>query len=69
VILDQKLTLNHPSLVNEGEETKVLVTAHKREREKKLNSNISYSLHPNNFNIFIDKTREPSTLLFSKKES
>jgi len=31
VILGQKLTLNHPSLVDEGEETRVLVTAHKRE--------------------------------------
>ena len=34
MILGQKLTLNHPSLVDEGEETRVLVTAHKREREK-----------------------------------
>jgi len=38
MILGQKLTLNHPSLVDEGEKTRVLVTAHKRkgEREKKL---------------------------------
>jgi len=28
VILGQKLTLNHPSLMHEEEETKVLVTAH-----------------------------------------
>ena len=35
VILGQKLTLNHPSLVDEGEETRVFVTAHKRERKKK----------------------------------
>jgi len=32
VILGQKLTLNHPSLVDEGEETRVLVTALTRER-------------------------------------
>jgi len=31
VILDQKLTLNHPSLLDEGEETRVLMTTHKRE--------------------------------------
>jgi len=31
VILGKKLTLNHPSLIDEGEETRVLVTAHKRE--------------------------------------
>jgi len=35
VILGQKLTLNHPSLVDEGEETRGLVTAHKREGEKR----------------------------------
>ena len=35
VILGEKLTLNHPSLVDEGEETKVLVMAHKREKEKR----------------------------------
>jgi len=35
MILGQKLTLNHPSLVDKGEETRVLVTAHKREREKR----------------------------------
>jgi len=34
VILGQKLTLNHPSLVDKGEETRVLVTAHKREGGK-----------------------------------
>jgi len=34
VILGQKLTLNHPSLVDEGEKTKILVTAHKREKER-----------------------------------
>jgi len=32
VILGQKLTLNHPSLVNEEEEVRVFVTAHKREK-------------------------------------
>jgi len=32
VILGQKLTLNHPSLVDEGEKTRVLVMAHKTER-------------------------------------
>jgi len=37
VILGQKLILNHPSLMDEGEETRVLVTAHKREREKREN--------------------------------
>ena len=36
VILGQKLTLNHPSLVDEGEETRVLAMADKREREKKF---------------------------------
>jgi len=35
VILGQKLTLNHLSLVDEGEETRVFVTAHKRERKKR----------------------------------
>jgi len=35
VILGQKLTLNHPSLVDEGEETMVLVTAHKRKKGKR----------------------------------
>jgi len=35
VILGQKLTLNHPYLVDEGEETGNFVTAHKRERKKK----------------------------------
>jgi len=34
VILGQKLTLNHPSLVDEGEETRVLVTAHNKEKGK-----------------------------------
>jgi len=34
VMLGQKLTLNHPSLVDEREKTRVLVTAHKRERGK-----------------------------------
>jgi len=38
VILGQKLIINHPSLVDEGEETRVLVTAHKKEegREKSM---------------------------------
>jgi len=36
VILGQKLTLNHPFLVDEGKETRVLVMAGKREREKKF---------------------------------
>jgi hypothetical protein len=35
VILCQKLTINYPSLVDEGEETRVLVTTHKREKGKK----------------------------------
>jgi len=30
-----KLTPNHPSLVDEGEETRIFVTAHKRERKKR----------------------------------
>jgi len=34
VVLGQKLTLNCPSLVDEGEEIRVLVTTHKRESEK-----------------------------------
>jgi len=33
MILGQKLTLNHPSLVDEGEETRVLVTAYRRESD------------------------------------
>jgi len=37
MIWGNKLTLNHPSLVDEGEESRVLVTAHKREREKREN--------------------------------
>jgi len=32
VILYQKYTLNHPSLVDKGEKTRVFVRAHKRER-------------------------------------
>ena len=36
--MGQKLTLNHPSLVDEGEETRVFVTAHKRERKKRESS-------------------------------
>lgn len=43
VILGQKLTLNHSSLVDEGEETRVLVTAHKREREKRKPRNNLFS--------------------------
>jgi len=35
VILGQKMTINHPSLVDEGEKPKVLVTVHKRERREK----------------------------------
>jgi len=31
MILGQKLNLNHPSLMNEGEETRILMTTHKRE--------------------------------------
>jgi len=34
VILGQKLTLNHPSLMDEKEETRILVTAYKREKIK-----------------------------------
>jgi len=34
VILGQNLTLNHPCLVDEGEETRVLMTAHKGEGER-----------------------------------
>ena len=36
VILGQKLTLYHPSLMDEGQETRVLVTAHKREGEERV---------------------------------
>jgi len=39
VILGQKLTLNHPSLVDEGEEIRVLVMAHKRERGRERITN------------------------------
>jgi len=35
VILGQKLTINHSSLMDRREEIKVLLTAHKREREKR----------------------------------
>jgi len=35
VIFGQKLTLNHPSLMDEEKETSVFVTAHKREGEKR----------------------------------
>ena len=31
MILGQKLTLNHASLIDEGEKTRVLVTDHRRE--------------------------------------
>jgi len=34
VILGRKLTLNHPSLVDEGEETSVLRAAHKTGKGK-----------------------------------
>jgi len=51
VILGQKLTLNHPSLVDEGEETRVLMTAHKREM-KKFKSLI-FSFDINFLEIFI----------------
>lgn len=37
MILGQKLNLNHPSLVDEGDETRVLVTAHERKSEIKYN--------------------------------
>jgi len=43
VILGQKLTLNHPSLVDEGEKTRVLVTAHKRERGREKGEEEKYS--------------------------
>jgi len=35
VILGQKLTLNHPSLVDEGDKTRVFVTAHKKRKKGK----------------------------------
>jgi len=35
MILGQKLTLNHPSLVDEGEKTRVLAMAYEREWEKR----------------------------------
>ena len=35
VILGQKMTLNHLSLMEEGKETRVSVTAHTREKEKR----------------------------------
>ena len=46
VVLGQKLTLNHQSMVDEGEKTKILVKAHKREKGKretqtKINSMIN----------------------------
>jgi len=47
--LGQKLTLNHPSLVDEGEETRVLVTAQKREREKRILNEIDYINSINHF--------------------
>jgi len=37
VIWGQKLTLNHPSLVDEGEEIRVLTDSQKREGERVIN--------------------------------
>jgi len=42
VILGQKLSINHPFVVDEEAETKVLMTAHKRERKKRKEDFISY---------------------------
>ena len=36
VILGQKLIINHPSLVDEGEKTKILATTHKRDLKSYL---------------------------------
>ena len=50
VILSQRLTITHPSLVDGEEETRVLVTAHKREGEEfKLlfYTNYTYVTQPN----------------------
>jgi len=38
MILGQKLTLNHASLVDEEEKTRVFVTAHKKRRKRKRES-------------------------------
>jgi len=46
VILGQKLTINHPSLVNEGEETRILVTV----SERAVHKNNSYKFLQNNNN-------------------
>jgi len=44
VILGQKLTLNHPCLVDEGEKTRVLVMAHNKEKGKSpINLDLPYS--------------------------
>jgi len=37
VILGQNLTINHLSLVDEGEKTRICVTAHNREKGKREN--------------------------------
>jgi len=44
VILSQKLTLNHPSLVDEGEKTRILMTDDKRERGREREKNPSLKL-------------------------
>jgi len=54
VILGQKLTLNHPCLVNEEEKTRILVTTHKRRGERE------HVLHVNSITFNFVFVKEPS---------
>jgi len=45
VILKQKLTLNRPSLVDEEEETRVLVTVQEREKKSQIISCLDHFTH------------------------
>ena len=55
MILGQKLTINYSSLMDEREETRVLTTTHKREREKKYGPNKGfYLLYLKDENFWVD---------------
>jgi len=56
LILGKKLTLNHPSLMDEGEETTVLVTAHKREEGERERESLSTCLNFKNWKSPLDRT-------------
>jgi len=54
VILGQKFTLNHPSLMDKREEIRIFLTAHKREKKEKILLSfvlmqLTYKLGINNF--------------------